>query len=204
MESDLFARSLGTPQILGRCILNVAFPFSAVHHNANGDAEQLVAKLDEAISESGGKSLVIAREDSCVTGELIPIPSTHGRVSAQHEADIWTEVRDAIERTSYEESVDLIHFHGIDFHRYMSESAIPKLVTLHQRAGLYPKEVFRHARAQNAFLHCVCQSDHCQCPNSDVLLSPITNNASTKSEYLRRYEIIIRGCNHYAAMPAYG
>jgi hypothetical protein len=64
--------------------------------------------------------------------------------------------------------------------------------------------VFKYARAQNAFLHCVSPAHHRECPNTEVLLSPIASNSSAVSEYLRRYEIIIRGCNSYASVPAYG
>jgi hypothetical protein len=202
MMADSVVRSFGGPQILGRCILNVAFPFSAVSDEAPGGTEQVVATLDHAIVESGGRSLVVGREDSSVSGVLIPVSMACGRITPETQEIIWSQVRDNIVRTLYEEPIDLIHFHGSDFHRYLPETVVPKLITLHLPPDRYPEEVFKTALRKNAFLHCVSREQHQQCPNSEALLSPITD-AMFVPQYLRRYEIIIRGCTARADIPAF-
>src|SRR5436190_21388928 len=155
MMGQSVVRSIGSSQIFGRCILNVAFPFSAVSENASGGAEQVVARLDRAIVESGGTSLVIAREDSFVNGRLIPLSTARGRITSEMQDDVWGEVREKIERALYEEPVDLIHFHGSDFHQYLPETVVTKLITLHLQPCRYHEEVFKTALSKNAILHCV-------------------------------------------------
>jgi hypothetical protein len=197
MSPDSVVSSFSGPQIFGRCILNVASPFFGVSDDATDGAEQVIARLDHAIVESGGKSLVIACENSRVSGMLIPVSTARGRLTPEIQDRIWTEVRENMERTLYAEPVDLIHFHGGDFHRYFPETVVPKLITLHRAPNSYPKEVFSTALRKNAFLHCVSPEQHRDCPNSEVLLSPISDEMFVP-QYLRRYEIIIRGCNAHA------
>ncbi len=165
----------------------MASPFSTVADDACGSAEQTVAQLDRAIIENGGRSLVIANESSSVGGTLIPIS----------KGQTWSDLQETIEDTLRYGSIDLIHFHDIDFHRYLPDTEIPKLITLHSPPTRYPRSVFTDTRNQNAFLHCVSQTQHEQCPNSDALLSPITDE-DFAPKYLRRYEIIIRGCAKHA------
>lgn len=191
--TDLVVGSFCGSHILGRCILNVAFPLSAVSDDAIGPAEQLVLRLDHAIVESGGVSIVMAREDSCVNGSLIP-------VSFGPTSNIWREIREKIERALYEEPIDLIHFHGVDFYHYFPKTEIPTLITLHLPPSHYPRQIFSAPRYKNAFLHCVSVSQHRECPDCEALLSPINGEIG---EYLRRYEIIIRGCNANAGMLTY-
>jgi hypothetical protein len=187
-----------------RTILSVAYPFAPVSDDAVGRAEQIAARIDQAIVEHGGTSLVIATEDSQVHGTLLPVPTLKGPITPDKQKQVWRECRARIEETVRDHAVDLIHYHGIDFHHYLSNVETPKLVTLHLPPGWYPREIFTRATGQNTFLHCVSASQERDCPPSNALLSPIPNGVRVPSNlpsqrmlasYLRRYEIIIRGCS---------
>jgi hypothetical protein len=52
-------------------ILNVAFPFAPVSTDAVGGAEQILARLDAALVDSGHESYVIACDGSNTAGHLL-------------------------------------------------------------------------------------------------------------------------------------
>ena len=64
------------PKIVGSgfTVVNVAYPFAPVGDDATRGAEQVVARLDEALVEKGHRSVVIACDGSDVRGELVPGP----------------------------------------------------------------------------------------------------------------------------------
>jgi hypothetical protein len=59
-------------------ILHVAYAHARVADDNSGGAEQVLRWLDQASVRAGICSLVIAREGSCVAGQLIPVPKTDG------------------------------------------------------------------------------------------------------------------------------
>lgn len=165
----------GGSQISGKCILNVAFPFAAVSEDAVGGAEQVLGRIERGLVEAGGNSLVIATEDSRVHGTLIPLPLIKGAITPEKQQWIWAQCAEAIHQIVHDYDVDLIHFHGIDFPRYLPDVPLPKLVTLHLPTSWYPPEIFSAPRRKDVLLHCVSQSQHLGCPESDGLLGPISN-----------------------------
>jgi glycosyltransferase involved in cell wall biosynthesis len=182
MTGQFSAGFFGRSQIFGKTILNVAFPFNAVSENAVGGAEQVVARLDKAIVENGGTSLVVATADSDVCGTLLPIPAMRGPITPEKENAIWRECRSRIAEAVREHNVDLVHLHGIDFHRYWLDIFIPQLVTLHLPVSWYPREIFKAARGKNTLLHCVSPTQHRDCPDSNALLAPICNGVEVSCE----------------------
>lgn len=87
---------------------------------------------------------------------------------------LYPRYRNAISRAVCEHDIDLIHFHGIDFHEYLPKVDLPILATLHLPPDWYPVRVFQESRA-NLFLNCVSAAQHRRCPGSSLLLDPIAN-----------------------------
>ncbi|MGZ5543603.1 MAG: glycosyltransferase [Limisphaerales bacterium] len=173
--------SLGGSHIFGKCILNVAFPFAPVSQDAVGGAEQILARIERGLVDAGGDSLVIANEDSEVHGALIPLPTVKGPITPEKQQLVWNECRRSIEEAVRDYDVDLIHFHGIDFHQYLPNVRVPKLATLHLPPTWYPADIFARARRQNALLHCVSQTQQLNCPASDALLPFIPNGVDVQN-----------------------
>src|SRR5579885_1569067 len=67
---------------MGMTILSVAYPFARVAPDTPGGAEQILLLLDRKLARDGHRSLVAARQDSQVTGTLIPMPSDDGPIDA--------------------------------------------------------------------------------------------------------------------------
>lgn len=174
--------SVGGSQISGKCVLNVAFPFAAVSEDAVGGAEQILARVERGLVEAGGRSVVVATEDSRVHGTLVPVPIVKGAITPEKQERIWRECAEAIGQAVRDYDVDLIHFHGIDFYRYLPDLPLPKLVTLHLPPSWYPAEIFSMPRRINVFLHCVSQSQQQSCRDSDALLAPIANGVDAPSQ----------------------
>jgi glycosyltransferase involved in cell wall biosynthesis len=99
---------------------------------------------------------------------------------------VRARVKRLIEHVLRTEAIDLIHFHGIDFHQYLPRTQRPQLATLHLPARLYPRDIFSE-RADRLFLHCVSQSQHRTCPGSNRLLPPIPNGVRL-DHFIPRYE----------------
>jgi glycosyltransferase involved in cell wall biosynthesis len=168
-------QSVGGSQISGKSILNVASPFASISDDTNADSGRIMARIERAVVDAGAQSLVIASLDSNVCGTFIPVPTIKGTITPQQQQVVWNSCRQTIERVLHEYDVDLIHFHGSDFHRYLPEVRLPKLVTLQSPPTCYPEEIFAHARRRNVLLHCVSHWQRFNCPASDALLSTIPN-----------------------------
>ena len=155
-------------------VLSVAYPLAPVGPDAVGGAEQVVARLDRALTDAGHRSIVVAREDSTPAGDLLPIPKYDTpiddgiRKAAQHHT------RAAIQRALEKWHVDVVHMHGFDFHEYIPPQVVPALITLHLPPTWYPLNVFALPRP-NTYLNCVSQAQQKQCPGATGLLPPIEN-----------------------------
>jgi glycosyltransferase involved in cell wall biosynthesis len=170
------------PLLEGRCVLSVAFPFAELGEDSVGGAEQITSTLDEAITNNGGKSLVLACEGSKVSGSLIPVPLITGVSTKEKQRRIWQVCRDLIHETLQDHAIDLIHFHGVDFFEYLPKANIPKLVTLHLPANWYPRHIFSCPEDEQMFLQCVSGSQQRTCPLSNCLLTPIENGVFVPPE----------------------
>lgn len=158
-------------------ILSVAFPFAPVSADAVGGAEQVLSALDAALTRAGQRSIVLAREGSSVTGELIAIPAARGAIDDAARARAHGAVRAAMARILAARRVDLVHLHGIDFGDYPPPPGPPALATLHLPPEWYPRAALHPARG-NTFLHAVSEAqDRALRPLADprAVLAPIAN-----------------------------
>ena len=159
---------------MGYTVLSVAYPLTEVGENAVGGSEQVLTLLDRALTEAGHRSLVIAAEGSEVRGTLIPSPAATGTLDPA--AREWGEkihkklIRDTLSRYS----VDLVHMHSLDFHRYLPDPGTPTLATLHLPPDWYPPRIFQLDR-RHFYLNCVSSSQQKACPPSSLLLPSIAN-----------------------------
>ncbi|HYO81071.1 MAG TPA: glycosyltransferase, partial [Bryobacteraceae bacterium] len=153
-------------------LLSVAYPFASVSASTAGGAEQVLLQLDATLAAAGHRSLVIAREDSAISGTLIPVPVIPGVIDNHARAQTYAAVKDCIRDALARHEVDLIHFHGVDFNEYIYDTAVPMLGTLHLPPEWYPAAVFSDTRLT---LHCVSRSQHERCPPARDLLPPIPN-----------------------------
>ncbi len=174
-------------------ILSVAYPLAPVSRDAVGGAEQILAAIDLALVRTGHRSIVVARADSCVAGELRPIPVVAG---THPEARKVAQQETARAITANLDQADLVHLHGLDFPAYLPASGKPVLTTLHLPPEWYAPEIFASPRP-STWLHCVSLSQHTRCPATPNLLPPIANgvdvNALASPRHARRGHALMLG-----------
>ena len=154
------ASASGRPSLT---VLNVAYPFASVSCDAIGGAERILAQLDSAICESGHRSIVLAAEGSSVKGALIPYGRIPVPIDECQRESVYREYAAALARVLAMEPVDLIHFHGVDFARYLPGDGVPALVTLHLPPEWYSTDVFRRSQSKR-FFNCVSYNERRRCP----------------------------------------
>jgi CelD/BcsL family acetyltransferase involved in cellulose biosynthesis/glycosyltransferase involved in cell wall biosynthesis len=151
-------------------ILSVAHPFAPVGMDAVGGAEQVLSMIDAGLVQAGHRSIIVACGGSKCAGELV--------VSHRETAHLDEPTRRAarrahaasVQRVLSESEVDLVHFHGPDFDRYLpAQRGVPLLATLHLPVDRYRPEVFQLGR-EDLFLQCVSASQRKRCPESARLL----------------------------------
>jgi len=155
-------------------VLTVAFPFAAMGPDAVGGAEQIASQLDHALVRAGHESIVVACEGSTTAGTLIATPAAPRRLDSDSCERIHREHASRIEDALSRWRVHVIHFHGIDFDRYLPGGDVPALVTLHLPPSWYAPSVFELQRART-YLNCVSAAQHRSCPQTAQLLPPIDN-----------------------------
>jgi glycosyltransferase involved in cell wall biosynthesis len=154
-------------------ILNVAFPFAPVGPDAVGGAEQVLSAIDAALVRAGHRSLVLAGEGSQAAGELIPVALPSGDLGYEHWVAVHDVYRAALANVLATRRIDVVHFHGVDFHAYVPKSGPPALATLHLSPECYPALVF--APRPGLHLHCVSSAQRRRCPAAAALLDDIPN-----------------------------
>src|SRR3954468_16251562 len=112
-------------------ILNVAYPLAIVGPDSIGGAEQVVSQLDVSLARAGHQSIVVASEGSKVAGTLVPTPRWDGELNKSVQEAAASAHTRAIRTVLERARVDLIHLHGLDFHRYLPACVGPVLATLH-------------------------------------------------------------------------
>jgi glycosyltransferase involved in cell wall biosynthesis len=139
----------GPPKILWRVsavnILSVAFPLLTVGPDSGGGAEQILYLLERRLVALGHRSFVIAAEGSEISGSLIPSPAADGEITSAVRCKAQSIHRELIESLLRKHAVDVIHFHGLDFHAYVpfDPGHVAMLATLHLPVAWYPDEIFR-------------------------------------------------------------
>lgn len=155
-------------------ILSVAFPFAPVRTDTAGGAEQVLAMIDEALTEAGHNSIVIACEGSHVKGKLVKTPGVHGSIDPKTTEFFEKEHLQAIEETLRHHDIDLIHMHGIDFAQYIPKTEVPVLVTLHLPLAWYPQDKLTNP-PKGVYFNCVSRSQFQSRPEMPSLLGFINN-----------------------------
>lgn len=133
-------------------ILSVGYPLFPVAQDASGGAEQILLLLTRELSEQGCESYVVAARGSRVNGRLLETPTKAGEIVEEDRVRARRAHLEAIEQAIRVYRIDLIHFHGLDFHTYVPETNIPMLATLHLPLSWYPEHIFRQSRVK---LNCV-------------------------------------------------
>jgi glycosyltransferase involved in cell wall biosynthesis len=155
-------------------VLNVAFPLAPVREDTAGGAEQVLRTLDEGLVARKQRSLVLASEGSAVSGRLLAMPRASEPLDDAAWRGVHVHYRSAIELALAREGVDLVHFHGVDFHAYLPPPGVPVLATLHLPPSFYPPLVFRPQRA-GTHLQCVSESQRRACPGAAAIVGVVPN-----------------------------
>ncbi|HET9251705.1 MAG TPA: glycosyltransferase [Candidatus Eisenbacteria bacterium] len=155
-------------------VLLVAYPFAPVSRDAVGGAEQVVAALDRELTRGGHRSIVLAPRGSRVDGTLIPFDVPRSLVDQDLRDRVYDLVRESIATLVEDRAIDVVHYHGYDFCRYLPPEGVTMLATLHLPIDLYHPVVFRLGRPRT-YLHCVSRSQRAACPECDQLLPEIPN-----------------------------
>jgi glycosyltransferase involved in cell wall biosynthesis len=190
-------------------ILQVAFPFAPVGPDAVGGAEQVLSLIERSLPRYGHRAIVLACAGSITAGELLPLILPQGAVTDATQHAVHAELRERLAAALRQYPIDLVHMHGIDFHRYLPRPGVPVLATLHLPPDWYPPEVFHLARP-DTWLHAVSASQHRACPPCPALLPPIDNGVVIGTLGLpltpRRFALLLgRICpekNQHAALEA--
>lgn len=175
-------------------VLNVAYPFAPVKLGAVGGAEEVLAALDEALVNSGNRSIVIAQEGSEVKGSLFTTAVPQGMITEQVQSWVKRRHQDNIDRALKSFNVDLIHLHGIDFPSYRFPSDIPVLATLHLPPSWYPSEIWSDSFSRIQF-QCVSRSQRDACPEEVAELPVIENGVSITepASHAKRHFALVLG-----------
>ncbi|MDB4974275.1 MAG: glycosyl transferase family 1 [Myxococcaceae bacterium] len=155
-------------------VLNVAYPLAPVGPDAVGGAEQILTALDATLVRRGHRSLVLACAGSVTRGELFAAPGLAPPLTPARHLEAQRQHARTLRSILRRERVDLIHFHGIDFHGYLPDTETPMLATLHLPPSWYPRERLEN-KPPHLHLHCVSASQRRRCPTGLALLDDIPN-----------------------------
>jgi glycosyltransferase involved in cell wall biosynthesis len=159
-------------------ILSVAYPLFPVSADSAGGAEQILFLLEKGLVAAGCKSIVVAAEGSRISGVLRQAPAATGEITDAVRRGAALEHLAAINRALEDSPVDLIHFHGLDFHTYVPSVPVPKLATLHLPLAWYPQSIFEQ---REVTLCCVSTSQAGTAPNGARL--PVVPNGIEVARY---------------------
>lgn len=149
-------------------VLSVAYPFAPVTPDTAGGAEQVLARIDAALTRAGHHSLVIAREGSKIAGQLIATPVGDGVIDPAQRERGWAAHRAAITHALESYSIDVVHLHGCDFDHYLPPPGKPALITVHLPRSFYSEGAFPVKRP-GTWMHCVSMTQQREWPESRAL-----------------------------------
>ena len=145
-------------------ILSIAYPFAPVEPASAGGAEQILATVEAGLPAEGLRSVVVAQAGSQVAGTLLATPGPEGILTEPVRAQGEAVHQANIDRAFTLFPIDLVHMHGIDFHRYRLPAHIPVLVTLHLPPSWYPDTIW--SMPPHIHLQCVSESQRQSCPEA--------------------------------------
>ena len=148
-------------------LLSVGYPFFPVHAGSAGGAEQILGILDRALVHANHHSVVIAASGSTVAGDLIIPRGNTARLTQAPRLEAQEAYRSCIEEVLQSRSIDLIHFHGLDFLEYRPPiSKVSQLATLHLPIDRYPPGLFA---CSGLTCNCVSHSQMRTCGSGGAL-----------------------------------
>jgi glycosyltransferase involved in cell wall biosynthesis len=159
-------------------ILGVAYPLLPVGPDSGGGAEQILYLLERGLVRRGFRSVVIAAKGSQVSGELIETPAANGEITEEVREAVRRDHLRCIEEALNRYRIDLIHFHGLDFYKYLPGTEVRQLATLHLPPAWYPEAIFRF---ENIQLNCVSESQANAAPTKKGL--PVILNGIDTERY---------------------
>jgi glycosyltransferase involved in cell wall biosynthesis len=155
-------------------VLNVSYSLARISGNTAGGAEQVLARIDEALVRAGHRSLVVAPAGSHCRGLLLATPSLPSSLD-EHAQQLGREQhRQAVAQALKRFQIDVVHLHGVDFLDYLPPAGIPVVVTLHLPLDWYPRELF-HVSRPETYLVCVSSSQARSRPPEAQMLTVIEN-----------------------------
>jgi glycosyltransferase involved in cell wall biosynthesis len=157
-------------------ILSVAYPFAPVSFDTVGGAEQILCALDQGVVRAGHGSVVVAQAGSRTAGDLVATAVPAGMITDDMRAWATACHQQSIDRAFAAFPIDLVHFHGLDFHAYRIPDGVPALATLHLPPSWYPDSIWGSRRIQ---LQCVSVSQRNACPPWNQELPVIRNGVPT-------------------------
>ncbi len=122
-------------------VLSVAYPLLPVSEDSAGGSEQILHLVEHDLVEAGYESVVVAAEGSSIMGHLLGTPRITGEITNEVRHYAQQSHREAIHIALQRYSIDLIHFHGLDFHEYIPDQSVPMLATLHLPLSWYPDKL---------------------------------------------------------------
>ncbi|MGH6992756.1 MAG: glycosyltransferase [Caulobacteraceae bacterium] len=153
-------------------VVNVAYPFAPVGPDPVGGAEQVLSKLDRAIVEGGGRSIVVAADSSRPCGELAALPRLSGEFGEADRRRMRQRLRGLLDLLIETAQPDLVHMHGSDFVSYLPNAPCPLLITLHMPLSWYPPGALSPQRPRT-WLNPVSARQAIEAPAGAELLEPI-------------------------------
>jgi glycosyltransferase involved in cell wall biosynthesis len=129
-------------------ILSVAYPLLSVSEDSAGGSEQILHLVERELVDTGHLSVVIAAEGSSIRGHLLETPGFSGEITDEVRRSAQQSHREAIAIALQRYPIDLIHFHGLDFHEYIPEVGVPMLATLHLPLSWYPEDLLERAQIE--------------------------------------------------------
>ncbi len=136
-------------------VLSVGYPLFPVSGDASGGAEQILSYLERQLVREHHKSFVLAAGGSVVSGTLIAMAAPKAVITDEDRTDAHIEYRAALRKLLARGTIDVIHFHGLDFHAYVPQTPVPILATLHLPIAWYPASIFD---LPGVTLNCVSRS----------------------------------------------
>lgn len=161
-------------------VLSVGYPLMPVGPDSGGGAEQILSLLERGLVDAGHESIVVAAEGSDTRSELIKTPAPAVEITDQTRQWAQGIHRAFIKQALKTRSIDLIHFHGLDFHCYIPQSNTPVLATLHLPVSWYPPWILN---APDLRLNCVSAAQAESAPGAKRL--PVVSNGVDLDRYAR-------------------
>jgi glycosyltransferase involved in cell wall biosynthesis len=172
-------------------VLSVGYPLMPAGPDSAGGAEQVLSTMERGLVDAGHDSIVIAAAGSDVRSELIETPAPNGEIT--DETRQWAQRihLERIEQALRTRPIDLIHFHGLDFHNYIPRGDTPVLATLHLPVSWYPEWILT---GPNLHLNCVSEHQAQSTPGAaklPVVLNGVDTERYPPSSNAREYCLLL-------------